>query len=74
MPAASINTWSTGEIKLTVSNPHQSDVSRDLLAGIFRQGGIGGSEWEKQVLLAFFIPVVYDMITRTSCRFIQEKR
>lgn len=36
-----------GEIKLTVPNPHQSDISRDLLARILRQGGIDRSEWEK---------------------------
>jgi len=36
-----------GEIKLTVSNPHQSDISRDLLAKILRQGGIDRNEWEK---------------------------
>ncbi len=35
------------EIKLTVPNPHQSDISRDLLARILRQGGIERSEWEK---------------------------
>ena len=36
-----------GEVKLTVPNPHQSDISRDLLARILRQGGIDKSEWEK---------------------------
>ena len=36
-----------GEIKLTVPNPHQSDISRDLLVRILRQGGIDRSEWEK---------------------------
>ena len=36
-----------GEIKLTVSNPHQSDISRDLLARILRQGDIDRIEWEK---------------------------
>ena len=36
-----------GEIKLTVPNPHPSDISRDLLARILRQGGIDRSEWEK---------------------------
>jgi predicted RNA binding protein YcfA (HicA-like mRNA interferase family) len=36
-----------GEIKLTVPNPQQSDISRDLLARILRQGGIDRSEWEK---------------------------
>ena len=36
-----------GEIKLSVPNPHQSDISRDLLVRILRQGGIDRSEWEK---------------------------
>lgn len=36
-----------GEIKLTVPNPHQGDISRDLLVRILRQGGIDKSEWEK---------------------------
>ena len=36
-----------GEIKLTVPNPHQSDISRDLLVRILRQSGIDRSEWEK---------------------------
>ncbi|MCI0693140.1 type II toxin-antitoxin system HicA family toxin [candidate division KSB1 bacterium] len=36
-----------GEIKLTVPNPHQSDIGRDLLARILRQGSIDKSEWEK---------------------------
>ena len=36
-----------GEIKLTVPNPHQNDISRDLLVRILRQGGIDRSEWEK---------------------------
>lgn len=36
-----------GEIKLTIPNPHQSDIGRDLLARILRQGGIDKSDWEK---------------------------
>lgn len=36
-----------GEIKLAIPNPHQSDIGRDLLARILRQGGIDKSDWEK---------------------------
>jgi predicted RNA binding protein YcfA (HicA-like mRNA interferase family) len=36
-----------GEIRLTIPNPHQSDIGRDLLARILRQAGIDRSEWEK---------------------------
>jgi len=35
-----------GKIKLALPNPHQSEVSRDLLAGILRQGEIDREEWE----------------------------
>lgn len=36
-----------GDIKLAIRNPHQSDIGRDLLARILRQGEIGKDEWEK---------------------------
>jgi hypothetical protein len=36
-----------GEIKLMIPNPHQSDISRELLAKILRQGAIGRDEWEE---------------------------
>ncbi len=36
-----------GEVKLVLPNPHQSDISRDLLARILRQAGITREEWEQ---------------------------
>lgn len=36
-----------GEIKLTIPNPHQGDIGRDLLARILRQAGITRDEWER---------------------------
>ncbi len=36
-----------GEIKLRIPNPHQSDISRDLLARILKQAGIERSKWEE---------------------------
>ena len=36
-----------GEVKLTIPNPHQSDISRDLLVRVLRQAGIDRNEWEK---------------------------
>jgi predicted RNA binding protein YcfA (HicA-like mRNA interferase family) len=35
-----------GELRLYVPNPHESELSRDLLARILRQAGIDRSEWE----------------------------
>lgn len=35
------------EIKLALPNPHQGDISSDLLSRILRQGGISKEEWEK---------------------------
>jgi predicted RNA binding protein YcfA (HicA-like mRNA interferase family) len=35
-----------GEIKLSIPNPHQGDISRDFLARILRQAGISSDEWE----------------------------
>ncbi len=36
-----------GEVKLALPNPHQGDISRDLLARILKQAGIEREEWEK---------------------------
>lgn len=36
-----------GELKLAIPNPHQSDISRDLLARILRQAGIDRETWER---------------------------
>lgn len=35
-----------GDITLTIPNPHQGDISKDLLAKILRQAGISRDEWE----------------------------
>jgi len=32
-------------IKLTIPNPHRSDISRPLVAEILKQAGISRSEW-----------------------------
>ena len=32
--------------RLALPNPHQSDINRDLLSRILRQGGIDKDEWE----------------------------
>ena len=36
-----------GELRLILPNPHQSEISKDLLARILRQANISRSEWEK---------------------------
>lgn len=36
-----------GDVTLRVPNPHQGDISKDLLARILRQGRIDRAEWEK---------------------------
>ncbi|BCW97141.1 MAG: hypothetical protein KatS3mg018_2623 [Fimbriimonadales bacterium] len=36
-----------GEVKVVLPNPHQGDISRDLLARILRQAGVSREEWEK---------------------------
>ncbi len=36
-----------GKIRLALPNPHQGDVSRDLLIRILRQGDIDRKAWEK---------------------------
>jgi predicted RNA binding protein YcfA (HicA-like mRNA interferase family) len=34
-----------GEVRVVLPNPHQGDISRDLLARILRQAGISREEW-----------------------------
>ena len=34
------------ELKLTIPNPHQGDISKGLLARILRQANISMDEWE----------------------------
>lgn len=36
-----------GELRLILPNPHQSEISRDLLARILRQANISREDWEK---------------------------
>jgi predicted RNA binding protein YcfA (HicA-like mRNA interferase family) len=36
-----------GEIRLILPNPHQSEISKDLLARILRQANVDRAEWEK---------------------------
>ena len=36
-----------GDLTLTVPNPHQSAIGRELLARILRQAGISREEWER---------------------------
>ncbi len=35
-----------GELRLVLPNPHQLEISKDLLARILRQANISRSEWE----------------------------
>jgi hypothetical protein len=35
-----------GDKTLTLPNPHQADIGRELLARILRQGGISRDDWE----------------------------
>lgn len=35
-----------GQIRLKIPNPHQGDISGDLLAKILQQAGISKTEWE----------------------------
>ncbi|MBC1238561.1 type II toxin-antitoxin system HicA family toxin [Nostoc sp. 2RC] len=35
-----------GELKLTIPNPHQGDISASLLSRILRQANISRDEWE----------------------------
>lgn len=36
-----------GTLKLRIPNPHQADITSDLLAKILRQANIDRDEWEK---------------------------
>jgi predicted RNA binding protein YcfA (HicA-like mRNA interferase family) len=36
-----------GQLRLAIPNPHEGDISRDLLARILRQAGIDREEWEQ---------------------------
>ena len=36
-----------GDLTLTLPNPHQGDIGRELLIRILRQAGISKEEWEK---------------------------
>ena len=36
-----------GSVRLRVPNPHQGNVSRDLLSRLLKQAGISKDEWEQ---------------------------
>jgi predicted RNA binding protein YcfA (HicA-like mRNA interferase family) len=36
-----------GNLRLTLPNPHQGEISKDLLSRIIKQAGISRGEWEK---------------------------
>ena len=36
-----------GTLRLHVPNPHQGDISRDLLVRVLRQAGVSREEWEE---------------------------
>jgi predicted RNA binding protein YcfA (HicA-like mRNA interferase family) len=36
-----------GNLRLTLPNPHQGEIGRDLLSRILKQAGISREEWEK---------------------------
>jgi predicted RNA binding protein YcfA (HicA-like mRNA interferase family) len=36
-----------GELRLVIPNPHQNEISKDLLARILRQANIDRARWEK---------------------------
>jgi predicted RNA binding protein YcfA (HicA-like mRNA interferase family) len=36
-----------GDLTLTIPNPHQKDIGRELLKRILRQAGISKEEWER---------------------------
>jgi len=36
-----------GSVSVALPNPHQSDIGRELLAGVLRQAGVSRDEWEK---------------------------
>jgi predicted RNA binding protein YcfA (HicA-like mRNA interferase family) len=36
-----------GQLRLAIPNPHQREISKDLLSRILRQAGISREHWEK---------------------------
>ena len=36
-----------GSLRLTLPNPHQGEISKDLLSRILKQAGISSGEWER---------------------------
>ncbi len=36
-----------GNLRLTLPNPHQGEISKELLSRILKQAGISQDEWEK---------------------------
>lgn len=36
-----------GNLRLTLPNPHQAEIGKDLLSRILKQAGISREEWEK---------------------------
>ncbi|MCC6298100.1 MAG: type II toxin-antitoxin system HicA family toxin [Anaerolineales bacterium] len=36
-----------GDLRLTLPNPHQGEIGRDLLSRILKQAGVTREEWEK---------------------------
>ena len=36
-----------GDVSVTMPNPHEGDISGDLLAKILRQAGISREQWER---------------------------
>ena len=36
-----------GQVRLVLPNPHQGEISKELLARILRQANISRSEWDK---------------------------
>jgi predicted RNA binding protein YcfA (HicA-like mRNA interferase family) len=36
-----------GNLRLTLPNPHQGEISKDLLSRILKQAGMSRGEWEK---------------------------
>ena len=36
-----------GNVSVTLPNPHQSDIGRELLARILRQAGVAREDWER---------------------------
>jgi len=37
-----------GELRLVIPNPHQPEISKELLARILRQAGLSRRDWEKK--------------------------